>query len=54
MPMAQQLATLAKAHAALVLAGCCGVLTLRLVGRVAGPEPLLLLVALTVLEHRQH
>ncbi len=45
--LTQQLLLLARAHAALFLAGVVAIVTLRVVGRVTGAVPLLLLVALT-------
>ena len=53
LPIAMQLATVAKAHAALVVAGLGAVLTLRFVGRAAGPEVMLLLAVLTIADQHR-
>lgn len=46
-PLAKQLALLAKAHAALFIAGLSGLVLWRVIGRAAGAGPLLLLGLLT-------
>jgi len=46
-PLAKQLLLSARAHAVLFLAGLAAVVLLRTLGRMGGPVPLLLLVALT-------
>jgi hypothetical protein len=46
-PLAKQLLLSARAHVALYLAGLAAVVLLRTLGRLGGPVPLLLLVALT-------